>query len=70
MTYTESGDTVTLTMTRDDHDQLMMLLGYALGAIQGNHSARSFYRALDFINRLNATHPRYTPYEIPEEYRP
>lgn len=64
MTYTESGDKVTLEMTRDDYSTLMFMLSGALGsASQGR--GLSFNSCLRFVNELNRTNPNFTPYEVP-----
>lgn len=82
MTYREVDDTVTLEMTRDDYEQLLHMLGFALGgAFRGRDDGQFFrqtirqlsepifYRWVDFVNRLNTGNPRFQPYEIPEEYQ-
>jgi hypothetical protein len=70
MTYAENGDKVTLEMTRGDYGELIMLLGYKLGAVLGApHGQTEFWGFLDFVNRLNATNPHFTQYQIPEEFR-
>jgi len=69
--YIQQGDRVTLDMTINDHTQLLLLLGYAAGSISkedGDNSPR-FWRAIDLVNRLNEGNPRFTPYEIPAEFR-
>lgn len=69
ITYTRQGDQVTLEMSGDDFDQLLMILGYAAGSAHRDRELLTFYAWLDFTNRLNATNPSFTPYEIPEEYK-
>lgn len=66
MIYTRQGDRVTLEMTLVDYEQLLILLGYALGAALPRDSAmfRSF---LTLVNELNATNPEYAPYAAPKE---
>lgn len=66
MSYTEDGDHVYLEMTGEDFDDLLLMLGYAIGA---NPEKRWQYRWLALANRMNEGNPRYTPYEIPEEFR-
>ena len=62
MTYTQEGERVTLEMT------LTLALGYAAGAAHANPDLTLFWRWIAFANRLNATNPNFTPYEIPPEF--
>lgn len=64
MTFSEKGDTVTLTMTQSDYLQLLLILGYATGSAKDPTTFRSFLR---FTNELNRTNPRFTPYELGPE---
>jgi hypothetical protein len=69
MTYTRQGDHVTLEMTRDDFDRLLIMVGCACGNAMRIGGSRQFYSWLEFANELNNGNPDFTPYEIPEEYR-
>jgi hypothetical protein len=68
MTYTENNGRVVLEMTRDDYDQLLVILGYASAASMSHGVSVVFYRVLRFINELNRTNPNFTQYAIPPEY--
>jgi hypothetical protein len=68
MTFTREDDKVTLEMTVDQWENLLLLTGIALGAIQRSGNPKLFYTWLKFINALNRTNPAFTPYEIPPEY--
>jgi hypothetical protein len=69
ITYTESDGRVTVEMSRENYEQLIHILGFSLGALKkGNEE--TFYRWIDFVNRLNRTNPHFQQYEIPEAYRP
>ena len=68
MKYTQEEDRVTLEMTRADYNQLLYLLGAAAAGMR-RQSERAFWDAIKFANRMNATNPAFTLYEIPEEYR-
>lgn len=70
MTYSEKGDQVVLEMSREDFQRLVLLTGFAAGVASREGDKKTFWGWIDFANRLNATNPRYTPYEIPEEFRP
>jgi hypothetical protein len=67
LTFHESGDEITLTMTRADYDYLSLACGYILGMLELGSPA--FYGFLDFINELNKGNWNYTPYDVPPEYR-
>lgn len=66
MKYTENGDRITLEMSRDDFERLLMMTGFATGAAKGT---REFYMWIKLVNDMNATNPHFTPYEIPAEFR-
>ena len=68
MSYTEDGDHVYLEMSHEDFADLRLMLGYAAGAAH-KESAGMFWRWIAFANRVNEGNPRFTPYEIPEEFR-
>lgn len=65
MTYTKDGEKVTIEMTHEDYETLLLMLGAATGAV---HDEGSFYGFLKFVNELNRTNPRFTQYEIPAEF--
>jgi len=69
MKYTEHGDTITLEMSRDDYEGLLLMLGFAAGAASRKGELHTYWRWIDFVNRLNDGNPRFTPYEIPEEFK-
>jgi NADPH-dependent glutamate synthase beta subunit-like oxidoreductase len=68
MTNTQEGDRVTIEMTRDDYDTLLIILGAGLSAIYSKEGDNRTYNSwLRFINELNNGNPNFTPYEIPSE---
>jgi hypothetical protein len=67
--YTQQGERVTLDMTRDDYDKLMLMLGYATGAANMAGELTLFWSWLRLANELNNGNPNFRPYEIPEEFR-
>ena len=69
MKYTENSDTITLKMSRNDYDQLILILGYATGMASRTGDKWTFYAWIDFVNRLNTGNPHFLPYEIPEEFK-
>ena len=68
MTYTQTGERVTLEMTRDDYAQLTLMLGFAVGAASAQGRKDNFWRWLRFVNELNRTNPNFKPYAIPPEF--
>lgn len=69
MTYTKDGEQITLEMTLDDWEKLLLILGFAIGTVHRQEGSPQFYSFLQFVNELNRTNPRFTQYEIPEEFR-
>ena len=68
MTFTSNGENVTVEMTRDEWEMLLQAVGIAAGsALRPLTDAALFWKWIDFANRLNATNPRFKPYEIPKE---
>ncbi len=68
MTYTRNGVSVRLDMTSEDFDELLLMTGYAAGGAS-RLNLPLFWRWIRLANKMNATNPNFTPYEIPEEYR-
>jgi hypothetical protein len=66
MTYAQDGERVTLEMTLDDYERLLLMLGYATGAMQDRIT---FWHWIAFVNELNRTNPQFETYEIPKEYQ-
>lgn len=69
MTYTQQGDRVTLEMTRDDYERLLIIIGFACGAAMRDRDDVPLYSWLQFTNELNAGNPKFRQYEIPERFR-
>jgi hypothetical protein len=65
MSYKREGEHVTLEMTSDDYGGLLVLLGYATGAMR-QRGDEMFWDALRFVNRLNEGNSAFTPYSIPD----
>ena len=62
MSYREENGQVILTMSREDYDKLLLLLGAGTaGMMNGGANLDSI---LDFVNRLNQGNPNYTPYQV------
>ena len=66
VTYKREGDDITLEMTAADFGQLLLIVGYAIGACSGR-AEPMFYPWLRFVNELNTGNPHFTPYEIPAD---
>jgi hypothetical protein len=67
MKYSESGDKVTLEMSRGDFSVLLFLLGAATGGLYKQAGENGlFWSAIEFVNALNAENPNFTRYEVPK----
>jgi hypothetical protein len=57
MSYTKSDGDIILHLSQEDYATLLLLLGHALHTWPGSDQEK-----VDFLNRLNAGNPDYTPY--------
>jgi hypothetical protein len=69
MSYSEKDGQVILTMSREDYDKLLMLVGLGTGIVRRNSGMSAAHsKLLDhctaFMNRLNQGNPHYTPYQV------
>jgi hypothetical protein len=63
MSYHEENGQVVLTMSTEDFQMLLIVLGYATGgAIEENWTSPR--RMFELTNRLNEGNPHYTPYQV------
>lgn len=62
MSYSEQNGQVVLTMSREDYDLMLLLLGAGTAA----HIVWD-RKALEFLNRLNEGNQHYTPYQMDEK---
>jgi hypothetical protein len=60
MSYREENGQVVLTMSREDYQLVLMLLG----AGTSGERIVTWNKALALLNRLNDGNPNYTPYEV------
>jgi hypothetical protein len=58
MSYSERDGQVILTMSREDWQYLLFLLGEAASKTH----LRNY--VTEFVNRLNSGNPNYTPYQV------
>jgi hypothetical protein len=58
-------DSITITLTADEFDLLLLMMGQATGAAMGAGHRSLGYRFLRLANRINEGNPRWRPYEIP-----
>jgi hypothetical protein len=66
LSYREENGQVVLTMSREDYERLLLLLGAAT-AETVRAGGRSFFtldQILALMNRLNQGNPNYTPYQV------
>ncbi len=65
MSYSEKDGQVVLTISREDYNSLIFLLGIATGeALRNGHKLAPH---LEFLDRLNQGNPNYTPYQVGEK---
>jgi hypothetical protein len=60
VSYREENGQVILTMSREDYQLVLMLLG---AGVAGEHVV-SWKKACMLLNRLNEGNPNYTPYQV------
>jgi hypothetical protein len=60
MAYSEQNGQVVLTMSREDYQLVLMLLG---AGVAGEHIL-TWAKACQLLNRLNSGNPNYTPYQV------
>ncbi len=63
MGYKREGDTVTLTMTQDDYESVLLAMAIAAGVAMRDGAPERFRHYLELANRVNAGHPYWTPYK-------
>jgi len=56
---------MTLELSAEDHEMLILVLGIALGTTHGNRSL--FLEIIRLANRINKDNPNWRPYEVPEK---
>jgi hypothetical protein len=71
VSYSEKDGSVILTMSREDYNLLLMMLGAATTATVADGIFKSFpifvfpiSQSLGLMNRLNSGNPNYTPYQV------
>ena len=66
MSYSEENGQVILTMSREDYNLLLIVLGYATGGAIKDHWIPA-ERMFELTNRLNQGNPNFTPYQVGEK---
>lgn len=61
--YAEHGDTVILTVSREDFEAVVLALGIASGVAARDGDKSRFEAQLQLANRLNEGNKRWKPYE-------
>ena len=69
MSYREENDQVTLTMTREDYDRLLLAMGTVVGAALQGRGVLGLRVVIPLLNRINQGNPNYQRYFLPEEIR-
>jgi hypothetical protein len=59
---------VTITLTTEEYDRLLILMGFAVGAAY-EKDREIAYRFLELANRVNRGNPHWRSYEIPDEFK-
>jgi hypothetical protein len=65
MGYSEKDGQVVLTMSREDYERVLIMLGIASGVLDIRHG--DLKACLELMNRINEGNPHYTPYQVPPE---
>jgi hypothetical protein len=65
----EDGKTITLglTLTREEFEAWLMLMGLAAGTATSESMSALSYTALRLANKMNEGNPNWRPYWVPEE---
>lgn len=64
MSYREEDGQIVLTMSVDDFERLLIVLGIALSASMNGRGMIGMREILVLSNRLNEGNPHYTPYQV------
>ena len=64
MSWKREGDRVTVDMSIDDWEILLMRLGFSIGA---THASGWDREVIGFVNRLNDGNPGFAPYVMPRD---
>jgi hypothetical protein len=62
--YSRDGDVVTLRMTLDDYQNLLVAIGYGHGAMMARGEADALTLGLSLADRINAGNPEYEAYNV------
>jgi hypothetical protein len=60
---------VNITLTLEEMANLNFLLGLAMGTAKRENMTDLFWTATKMVNKINATHPDFHPYAVPEAYQ-
>jgi hypothetical protein len=62
--YREENGQVILTMSREDYERLLMVMGMGMGAALMGRGGLPPRVIIPLLNRLNLGNPHYTPYKL------
>jgi hypothetical protein len=65
--YKRDGDVVTLTMSRDQFNTLLLALGMATGCAHKQADAPMAFSFFCLVNAINDGNPDFTPYNVAPE---
>jgi len=66
MSWKREGDTVTLTMSVDDWEGVLLMMGIAIGAALRQRDKGIAHSLCRITNRVSDGNPDFTPYNTPE----
>lgn len=69
MKHIRQGDKVTLEMTVDEWERMLLMIGQAAGRAHRDGDTPMFWAWMRFANEVNRGNFNFTPHEIPEEFR-
>jgi hypothetical protein len=64
--FTDDG-LVQITLTREDYEAVLAAMGTTAGVYAQQRDLQGLQGALSLINRVCAGHPKFRPYELPDE---
>lgn len=57
---------MTIELTQDEFDSLLITLGVAVGTFMKQNDWAQVLRLMRLVNAVNRNNPNWTPYEVPE----
>ncbi len=67
MNFKQAGDRVTIEMSADEWDHVLLMLGQGAG-MASKVGDRQFYRWIELANDMNSGNPNFVRFEIPARF--